>query len=297
MRIFVTGSTGFVGSAVVRELLDHGHSVLGLVRSDASAQKLAKTGATVFRGDLEDLESLKSGAASCDAVIHTGFNHDFSKFAENCEKDRLAIEAMGSVLVGSNRPFIVTSGIALLRAERPVVETDTVGEDTPRKASDEAVAKIAAQGVNASLMRLPPSVHGPGDHGFIPILINLAREKGFAACIDDGENHWAAVHRLDAAKAYRLAIEQGALNRVYHAVGEGAIAFADIAHTISEGLGVPLKSLTMEQAKDYFTWFTHFAAIDCRASSAMTQKSLGWKPDEVGLITDMKNAGYFDISV
>jgi len=295
MRVFVTGATGFVGSAVVKELLDHGHSVLGLTRSDAGAEKLAALGATAFRGDLDDLGSLQSGAASCDAVIHTAFDHDFSRYVENCEKDRRVIRAMGSVLAGSNRPMIVTSGIALLRADRPLVESDTVSGDIPRKASEEAAAEIAADGVNISVMRLPPSVHGVGDHGFVPLLINLAREKGFVACVEDGDNLWPAVHRLDAARAYRLAIEDRASQPAYHAVAEEGIAFADIAHTISLGLGLPFKSLTPEQAHDYFGWFTHFAAIDCCASSGRTQQVLGWTPREISLIEDMQTAGYFDV--
>ncbi|MBC05356.1 SDR family oxidoreductase [Thalassospira sp.] len=294
MRVFVTGATGFVGSAVVQELLDHGHSVLGLTRSDAGAEKLAALGATAFHGDLEDVGKLQSGAASCDAVIHTAFDHDFSRYVENCEKDRRVIRAMGAVLAGSDRPMIVTSGIALLRADRPLVESDTVSGDIPRKASDEAAAEIAADGVNVSVMRLPPSVHGAGDHGFVPLLINLAREKGFAACIEDGENLWPAVHRFDAARAYRLAIEDNASQTAYHAVAEEGVAFADIAHAISVGLDVPFKSMTLEQAEDYFGWFSHFAAIDCCASSGRTQQALGWVPREIGLIEDMQNAGYFD---
>lgn len=293
MRVFVTGATGFVGSAVVKELLDHGHSVLGLTRSDAGAEKLAALGATAFRGDLDDLGSIQGGAASCDAVIHTGFNHDFTRFAESCEKDRHVIEAMGSVLAGSNRPMIVTSGIGLLRADRPVIESDTVTANIPRKATEEAVAKIVASGVNASVMRLPPSVHGAGDHGFVPLLINLAREKGFVACIEDGDNLWPAVHRLDAARAYRLAIEDQASQPAYHAVGEEGVAFADIAHTISVGLGLPFKSLSREHAKDYFGWFSHFAELDCCASSGRTQQVLGWTPREIGLIEDIQTAGYF----
>ena len=227
-------------------------------------------------------------------MIHTGFNHDFTRFVESCEKDRHVIEAMGSVLAGSNRPMIVTSGIGLLRADRPVVESDTVTADIPRKATEEAVANIVAKGVNASVMRLPPSVHGAGDHGFVPLLINLAREKGFVACIEDGDNLWPAVHRLDAARAYRLAIEDHASQPAYHAVGEEGVAFADIAHTISVGLGLPFKSLSREHAKDYFGWFSHFAELDCCASSGRTQQVLGWLPREIGLIKDMQTAEYFD---
>eukprot|EP01093_Parvamoeba_rugata_P000484 TRINITY_DN1052_c0_g1_i2.p1 TRINITY_DN1052_c0_g1~~TRINITY_DN1052_c0_g1_i2.p1 ORF type:complete len:321 (-),score=50.76 TRINITY_DN1052_c0_g1_i2:815-1777(-) len=294
MRVFVTGATGFVGSAVVKELLSAGHEVLGLVRSDEAAERLAKTGVSTFRGDVEDLQSLKSGAASCDGVIHTAFNHDFSKFAENCESDRRAIEAMGSVLAGSNRPIVVTSGIGLLRADRPVVETDKVGEHSPRKASEDAVAAIVAKGVNASVVRLPPSVHGKGDHGFVPILINMARQHGYAACINDGSNCWAAVHRFDAACAFRLALERAEPNAVYHAVDEGALAFGDIAATIASGLGIAKKSLTTEEAHGYFNWFSHFAAIDCPASSDITREKLGWVPSQIGLFDDMKTGGYFD---
>ncbi|AUG53229.1 SDR family oxidoreductase [Thalassospira marina] len=294
MRVFVTGATGFVGSAVVQELRTRGHSVLGMVRSDKSAQALAKTGADIHRGDITDLESLRKGAAECEAVIHTAFNHDFSKFAENCENDRHAIAAMGEVLAGSSRPFVVTSGIGLLSTDGIATEDDfSSNAKNPRVASEQATLALREKGVRASLMRLPPSVHGAGDHGFVPILIGLARQKGMAAYIEDGQNMWPAVHRFDAAKAYCDAIEAKDILPVYHAVGEEGIPFKDIASTIGAGLDVPVKSLTREEAADYFTWFAHFAGISIRASAAKTSANLGWAPGGPGLLDDMRNTDYF----
>ncbi|OSQ37218.1 SDR family oxidoreductase [Thalassospira mesophila] len=293
MRVFVTGATGFVGSAVVQELLSAGHDVLGMVRSDASAQLLAKTDAVVHRGDVTDLDSLRAGVEGCDAVIHTAFNHDFSKFAENCENDRHAITAMGEVLAGSTRPMIVTSGIGLLASNGVVDEDTKVNDASPRAGSEHATRALMDKGVKASLMRLPPSVHGKGDHGFVPILIGMAREKGMAAYIGDGQNSWSAVHRFDAAKAYRLAIETGDGLPVYHPVGESNIPFKDIATAIGAGLNLPVKSVSGDEIGEYFTWFSHFAAINLRASNAKTCQNLGWQPTGPGLRDDMRNSDYF----
>ena len=272
MRIFVTGATGFVGSAVVRELIDARHKVLGLARSDASAKSLAAAGADVHRGSLEDLESLRSGAAAVDGVIHTAFIHDFSKYKENCEIDRRAIEALGSALVGSDRPLIVTSVTA----------------------PEEAAAAVAAQGVLASVVRLPPSVHGEGDRGFVPILINIAREKNVSAYIGDGLNRWPAVHRLDAARLFRLALEKGATLACYHGVAEEGVAFRQIAEVIGRRLKVPVISKTPEEAAHHFAWFAHFVVIDVPASSKQTQQSLGWHPTQPGVIADIDRANYFE---
>lgn len=287
MRIFVTGATGFVGSATVQDLLAAGHQVLGLARSDASAEKLAATGAEVLRGDLTDLDSLRQGASSADGVIHTGFIHDFSRFEEVCQVDRQAIEAMAGALEGSDRPMLVCSGTAMLPPGRLGTEQESSDSPFPRVASERAVEAAAARGVKISVMRLPPTVHGAGDHGFVPILIDLARQKGVAVYVGEGTNTWPAVHRLDAARLFRLAIEKGLSGVRYHAVAELAVPFRDIAAAIGKGLGVPVVSKTPEEAAEHFGWFAHFAAIDNRVSSDWTRDTLGWKPTHAELLADM----------
>jgi nucleoside-diphosphate-sugar epimerase len=290
MRIFLTGATGFVGSAVTQELLKHGHKVLGLARSDANAAVLTSAGAEAHRGDLTNLESLRSGAQQTDAVIHCGFIHDFARFKENCEVDARAIETLGNALAGTNKPLIVTSGTGLL--------ANGVGstEDTPAPPQSAAVPRVSEQaglaftgkGVRTSVIRLSPSVHGAGDHGFVPILINLAREKKAAAYIGDGANRWPAVHRLDAAVLYRLILEKGTAGSVYHAVADTGVPFRDIAGVIGRGLNVPVVAKTPEEAKAYFTWFTHFASIDNPTSSDWTRRQLGWNPTQPGLLPDVQ---------
>lgn len=297
MRVFVTGATGFIGSAIVRDLISAGHEVLGLARSDAGAASLAMTGAQVHRGSLEDPDSLRSGAAMSDGVIHTAFIHDFSKFKANCETDRTAIEALGSALAGSNRPLIVTSGTGLLARGRLATEDDVPASGTtslPRIASEEAAASVKALGVRVSVVRLPPSVHGDGDHGFVPFLIGFAREKGVSAYIGDGLNRWAAVHRLDAAHLYRLVLETGSPEARYHGVAEEGLAFRDIAQVISRRLNVPVVSKTPEEAEGYFGWFAHFAALDNPSSSKRTREQLGWQPKQPGLIPDLDRPSYFE---
>jgi nucleoside-diphosphate-sugar epimerase len=294
MRVFVTGASGWVGSAVVRDLLDAGHEVLGLVRSDAAAQALAATGAQVLRGDLQDLDSLRQGARQADGVIHTAFIHDFSKFAENCEIDRIAIQALGETLAGSERALVVSSGTGLL-APGGVATEDTdrpAGSPVPRVSEETALA-FAPQGVRAMAVRLPPTVHGEGDHGFVPILIDLARQKGAAAYVGEGSNTWPAVHRFDAAPVYRLALEKGVAGARYHAVAEEGVPFRDIAAVIGRRLGVPVVSKTPAEAAEHFGWFSHFAAIDNRASSAKTREALGWSPTGIGLIEDLDQEYYF----
>jgi nucleoside-diphosphate-sugar epimerase len=297
MRIFVTGATGFVGEAVVRELLAAGHSVLGLARSAAGAEALARTGAAVHRGDLLDTQGLVAGAKACDGVIHTAFIHDFSRFKENCEVDRRAIEALGSALTGSDRPLVVTSGTGLLSSTRIVTEEDVPASGPhaiPRVASEEAAASMVARGVNVSVVRLPPSVHGDGDHGFVALLIGLAREKGVSAYVDEGLNRWPAVHRFDAAGVFRLAVEKGIAGARYHGLAEEGVPFRNIAGVIGRRLNLPIVSKDAGEAAEHFGWFAHFAAMDNLASSQRTRELLGWEPKQVGLIADIDRPRYFE---
>lgn len=296
MRVFVTGASGFVGSAIVKELLGAGHEVLGLVRSDKGAEQLASTGAEVYRGDINDLEFIQKGAATCDAVIHTAFNHDFSQFKANCEADRLVITALGDALAGSDKPLVITSGVGLLNYGRLATEDDVppaTSDVIPRVASEEAAAAVAAKGVKVYTVRLPPSVHGEGDHGFVPMIINMAREKGQSAYIAEGNNRWPAVHRSDAAALYRLIVEKQPELRVFHAVAEEGIAFREIAEAIGEGLHLPVLSKTSDEAAAHFGWFLHFASMNCPSLSDKTRAALNWQPKGAGLIADIGAAGYF----
>jgi nucleoside-diphosphate-sugar epimerase len=293
MRVFVTGATGFVGSAVVRELIGAGHQVTGLARSENSADALAAAGAAAHHGHLEDLDSLMRGADAADATIHCGFIHDFSRFAENCEIDRRAVEAIGSALAGSDRLLVVTSGTGLITPGRMSTEDDlpTPGRN-PRIASEEAAACAAAKGARVSIMRLPPSVHGEGDHGFVPILIDLARRTGVSAYVGKGENRWPAVHRRDAARLYRAVIESDTTAPRYHAVAEEGIPFREIAEVVAAQVGVPLVSRSHEEAADHFGWFAHFAQLDGPASSEQTRHLTGWQPRETDLLDDLRQPYY-----
>lgn len=294
MRVFVTGATGFVGSAVVRELRDAGHIVLGLARSDAAAARLAAEGAEVHRGDLDDLDSLRRGAAAAEGVIHTAFNHDFSRFRGNCEADRRIIAALADALAGTDRPLVITSGIGIL--PQGVTATEAADPATgsaahPRAASEEAANAATARGVRAMIVRLPPSVHGAGDHGFVPILIRIARETGVSGYLGEGGNRWPAVHRADAARVFRRALEAGEAGARFHAIAETGIRFRDIAALIGNRLGVPVQSV----APEHFGWFAPFAAMDVPATAALTQQRLGWRPEGPGLLADLEHAGYFGI--
>lgn len=294
MRVFVTGATGFIGTAIVQELIGAGHQVLGLARSDASAQKLIDAGAEVHRGDLEDLESLRSGAASSDGVIHAGFIHDFTRFPEVCQVDKTAIETIGEVLAGTDHPFIVTSGTALVSPGKVATE-DIIPPFNPAwpRASEQAADAVAAMGVRTVSIRLSPSVHGNEDkHGFIPILVNIAREKGVSAYVGEGLNRWNAVHRLDAAHLFRLALENAVPGARYHAAAEESITVKTVAEAIGKQLNIPVVSVAPEAAAEHFGWFSHMAAIDCPASSQWTQANLNWQPTYPTLLADIENGVY-----
>jgi nucleoside-diphosphate-sugar epimerase len=296
MRVFVTGATGFVGSAVVQELIKAGHQVIGLARSDAGAQSLAAAGAKVHRGDLQDLESLRSGAAMSDGVIHTAFIHDFSKFQENCEIDRRAIETLGDALAGSNRPLVITSGTGMgntVPGEPSSEDNFNAHHPNPRSASELAGLSAAERGVNVSVVRLP-QVHDRHKQGLVTYSIALAREKGLSAYIGDGFNRWPAVHRLDAAPVYRLALEKGVAGARYHAVAEEGVTAREIAEAIGRGLKIPVVSKSPEEAAAHFGWLAMFAGMDMPASSALTQQRLGWHPtDKPGMIADLDQMDYF----
>ena len=293
MKVFLTGATGFIGSAIVPELINAGHQVLGLARSDAGANFLAAAGAQVLRGDLQDLESLRSGAANSDGVIHCAFVHDWSRFQENCEIDRRAIETLGAVLEGSDRPMLVTSGLALLAKNRLATEDDApvpTSASYPR-ASETTAVSLMARGVNVSVVRLP-QVHDTVKQGLITYAIEVARQKGVSAYLGDGSSRWAAAHVLDTARLYRLALEKHESGARYHAVAEEGVLLRDIAEAIGRGLKVPVVAMSPEEAAAHFGWLGRFAGLNLTASSALTRERLGWHPTGPGLIADLEKMRY-----
>ncbi len=294
MRIFVTGATGFIGSAVVADLINAGHQVLGLTRSDAGAASLAAAGAEVHRGDIENLDSLRDGAAKADGVIHTAFDHDFANFIANCAKDMRVIEALGDALEGSDRPLVISSGAFMGSPGPGQPATEDVFDPDhphPRAASEKAGAVVARRGINVSAMRLP-QVHDPVKQGLVTYLVTLAREKSVSAYVGDGSNRWSAAHVSDVARLYRLALEAGEPGARYHAVDEEGVRAGDIAAAIGRGLRVPVVALSPEEAERHFGWLAMFVCLDMPATSAWTRKRLDWHPTGPGLIADLEAMDY-----
>ncbi|MGW2702876.1 SDR family oxidoreductase [Streptomyces sp. NPDC001340] len=296
MRVFVTGATGFVGSAVVPELVAAGHEVVGLARSDEAEASLKSAGAEAYRGSLDDPEGLARAAAAADGVIHLAFIHDFTDIYAAGATDLRAIEAMGAALTGSGKPFLVTSGTGIVRADGDgaVTEEDGPAPGGHRTASEEATLALVERGVRACLVRLAPSVHGRGDQGFVPRLIGIARAKGVSAYVGDGANRWTGVHRSDAARLYRLALESAPAGTRLHATDEEGVPFRDIAAVIGRHLDVPVVSMPVEGAQDHFGWLGRFAGADCPSSSARTRGLLGWEPQGPGLLADLDEGHYFE---
>jgi nucleoside-diphosphate-sugar epimerase len=296
MRVFVTGATGFIGSAVVAELIDAGHDVTGLARSDEGAAAVQAAGAQARRGSLDDLDSLRNGAAAADGVVHTAYIHDFSRMDDAAETDRRAIEALGAALEGSGRPLVVTTGTALIKPGQVATEDDSIDPSSathPRAANERTARALAERGVRVAIVRPGPSVHGEGDHGFVPVLIDIARAKGISAYIGDGSNRWPAVHRLDAASLYRLALEKAPAGSVFHAIADEGLPTRDIAEVIGRHLDVPVESIGPAQAGEHFGWIGAFFGLDAPASSALTRERLGWNPVHPGLIEDLEQGHYF----
>ena len=299
MRVFVTGASGLIGSAITKELISAGHQVIGLARSDASAQAIIKVGAQVHRGDLDDLESLKKGALQADGIIHTAFKHDMyanpTSFAAHCETDRRAIETLGSVLVKSDRPFIVTSGTGVSPGRLATEDDPAPANPRIPRVSDATAMALAASGVKVSVACMPRSVHGEGDqHGFVPRLIAIARSKGVSAYIGEGLNRWPAVHRLDAGHLYACILEKGSKGGRYFAVGDEGVSTREIAEAIGRQLKLPVVSKSPAEAADHFGPFLSMVlSLDCPASSVKTQQLLGWRPTQIGLLADIEGGCYF----
>ena len=294
MRVFVTGASGWIGSEVVRRLIAGGHDVMGLARSERSAQAVAALGAAPHRGDLEDLDSLRAGAAASEGVVHLAYDHDFSQMEKAAAKDRQAIEAMGATLESTGHPFLIASGVAGLAQGRVATERDEpVPGAHPRSAGVDAALALTDRGVRTAVVRFAPTVHGAGDHGFIGTLVGIARDKGVSAYIGDGANRWPAVHRDDAAALVRLALESAPPRTVVHATAEEGVATKAIAEAIGRAVGLPVASVTPDEATGHFGWMGRIFALDLAASSAATQDLLGWRPQGPGLIADI-DAGHYD---
>ncbi|MBZ9979366.1 SDR family oxidoreductase [Mesorhizobium sp. BR-1-1-10] len=294
MRIFLTGATGFIGSAIVPELLQAGHQVVGVTRSDAGAEALAAAGAEVYRGTLENPQGLRDGAAEAEAVIHTAFDHDFSRFAENCEKDSRVIAALGQALAGSDRPLVITSGVGMGspgHGQLAVEDVFNPDHPNPRIASELAGNALLEAGINLSVMRLP-QVHNTLKQGLISPLIEIARQKGTSAYVGEGRNRYSAGHVADAARLYRLAVEKRQPGARYHAVGEKGVEVRAIAEALGRGLNLPVVSIAPEKAAEHFGWMAMFAPMDLPASSALTQARLGWRPTGPTLIADLDAMRY-----
>ena len=292
MKIFVTGASGFVGSAVVKELIGAGHSVIGLARKEDSAKIVHDAGAEVLMGDIEDPNVLRKGATSADGIIHTAFIHDFTQYAKAAGVDKTAINAMGEVLRGTKKPIIVTAGTLGLPLINGTITEESLSKNSPRFSEDAALS-LAEQGVNASVIRLPPSVHDKGDGGFIPFIIQMAKTNGLSAYPDEGKNRWPSVHRLDAAKLFRLAVEKSEKGALYNAIGDNGIETKQIAELIGKTLNLPVRSLSGEEIEKHFTWMSRFIGFDSPATAKKTQELLGWTPTHIGLLEDMK-LNYFN---
>jgi len=293
MRVFVTGASGFVGSAVVRELLGAGHEVTGLVRTDEAAAALTAAGARPLRGSLEDLDSLRQGAADSDGVIHTAFIHDFNNFARSLEVDGNALDAMGETLAGTDKPLVISSGcVGVPKPGRPLTEEDPTSPSWPRIVSDDRALSYIGRGVRVSVLRLP-IVHGEGDHGFLSVLIQIAREKRVSAYPGDGSNRWPSVHRDDAAPLFRLACESAPAGTHLHAVADEGVSVREIAEIVGKHLNVPVTAIPVEDADDHFGWLGRFLVGDMWVSSAVTRERFGWQPVQPELLADLDKGHYF----